>query len=291
VLERTLRTSFALRALAAIRRRAGLDADLAELAARVERLERTVATHPGVPQFFAQGSTKAWASPRDADLLEEVLGTLAERSGGVLEVLEWGSGLSTLHYPDWLARRGVRVSWTTLEYDREFFRTFLEPGLLQRDARVVWSEELASRGDALTDRAGVTAVVFDEGRIDPIEGSARAADRLRDLDDYVALPGTLGRRFHAVLVDGRKRRRCLREAAKLLDDDGVALLHDAQRPYYHCAFAAFRSGRRIGDELWIGAQAVTDFADLVPREALGESTRDQVSAKRVGASSASSEPA
>jgi hypothetical protein len=154
----------------------------------------------------------------------------------------------------------------------------------------VWSEVLASRGDALADRAGVTAVVFDEGRIESIEGSAPAADRLRDLDDYVALPGTLGRRFHAVLVDGRKRRRCLWEAATLLDDDGVALLHDAQRPYYHCAFAAFRSGHRIGDELWIGAQAVTDFADFVPREALGESTRDQVSANRVGASSSSREP-
>ena len=273
LLERAFRTSFARRGLAAIRWRSGLDADLAELAARVERLERIAASEPGAPQLSTHGTSKAWASPRDADLLEETLGAVAERAGGMLNVLEWGSGLSTLHYPEWLAGGGARVSWTTLEHDREFFRRFIEPALRERGAQIVWSEELGSAEPKLGERAGLTAVVFDKGPIDPIEGESRVADRLKDLDAYVALPATLGRRFHAILVDGRKRRRCLGEAATLLEDGGIALLHDALRPYYHCAFAAFRSGRLIGDELWIGAQVETDFADVVPREALGASTR------------------
>jgi hypothetical protein len=212
------------------------------------------------------------------------------RAGG-LNALEWGSGLSTLHYPEWLARRGVRVSWITLEHDRAFFRRYVEPALRERGAQIVWSEELGDAGPTLGERAGVTAVVFDKGSINPIEGESPVADRVKDLDDYVALPATFGRRFHAVLVDGRKRRRCLGEAATLLEDGGIALLHDALRPYYHCAFAAFRSGRLIGDELWIGAQVETDFAGLVPREALGESTRDRASANRVDVSSTSSAPA
>jgi hypothetical protein len=70
------------------------------------------------------------------------------------------------------------------------------------------------------------------------------------------------------LSTGRKRRRCLLEAASLLEPGGVALLHDAQHPYYHPAFAAYRSGRRIGDELWIGALDDRDFSDLVPVESL-----------------------
>jgi hypothetical protein len=49
-------------------------------------------------------------------------------------------------------------------------------------------------------------------------------DRATNLDDYVRLPGTLGLRFHVLVVDGRKRRRCLEEAASLLEEGGVAML-------------------------------------------------------------------
>ena len=133
----------------------------------------------------------------------------------------------------------------------------------------MWAEDLPPSGAAsLSDGPGVTAIVFDKGP-QPFDGSpTQLVDCAKDLDDYVALPGQLGRRYHAVLVNGRKRRRCLSEAADLLEENGVALLHDAQRPYYHEAFTAFRSGRRVGDELWIGAQAATDFADVVSPKGL-----------------------
>ena len=107
-------------------------------------------------------------------------------------------------------------------------------------------------------------IVFDEGSIDPSDasptGSSIAASRwpttlgCRRLLDY---------RFHAIIVDGRKRTRCLAEAATLLEDGGIVLLHDAQREHYRTGMSYFRSGRRIGDELWIGAQVDTDFSDLV----------------------------
>ena len=53
----------------------------------------------------------------------------------------------------------------------------------------------------------------------------------------------------------------------MLEDGGIVLLHDAQRERYRTGMSYFRSGRRIGDELWIGAQVVTDFSDLVRPEA------------------------
>lgn len=54
-----------------------------------------------------------------------------------------------------------------------------------------------------------------------------------------------------VIVDGRLRRRCLIEASRV---DGVVVLHDAQRAYYHCAFGLFAHQGRVGDMLWIGSQ-------------------------------------
>ena len=218
-----------------------------------------------------RGSSKAWMTAADADLLEDVLERVAHQFGGDLRVLEWGGGLSTLHYPDWLASRGAGVSWTTIEHDRGLFRGSLEPTLRERGATMVWSEDIAAAIPALADpgRRGVTAVVFDKGPINPFDANpARYAERAKDLDDYVTLPASFGLRFHVVIVDGRKRHRCLLEAAMLLEPGGVAILHDAQRPYYHSAFAAYRSGRRIGDELWIGARHETDFTDLVPVDAL-----------------------
>jgi hypothetical protein len=86
-------------------------------------------------------------------------------------------------------------------------------------------------------------------------------DRHVDMDEYVNFPGQQNRRYDIILVDGRKRRRCLLEAAKLLKNDGVVLLHDAWRPYYNCAFDHFQSGRRIGDILWIGMQKPQSMLD------------------------------
>ena len=218
------------------------------------------------PGLATLGSTKACATVADGDLLERILEGLARRPGRELRVLEWGSGLSTLYYPRWLQSRGVVVAWIALEYDREFFRTYLEPSLRCQGARVIWSEQLEESslraGNSPGSSPGVTAIVFDKGTVSPWT-RGRLADRTVDLDEYVQAPRSFGIRFDAVLVDGRKRRRCLEEAAALLAERGVVVLHDAERTDYHCAFAAFRSGRRIGDQFWIGAQYDADFEDIL----------------------------
>ena len=224
-----------------------------------------------------RGSDKAWMTESDADLLEEILVKLGRRFGDTLRVLEWGSGLSTLHYPYVLEEQGISVRWTAVEHNRQFFRWAFESKLREQGASIVWVEDPRDGTSLMLDGPGVMAVVFDKGEINPFDPNpTRYVDRGRNLDDYVALPATLGVRFHVVIVDGRKRRRCLTKAASLLDEGGVALLHDAQRPYYESAFSSFRSGRRIGDELWIGAQHETDFSDLVPEEALSKTGFDYV---------------
>jgi hypothetical protein len=111
---------------------------------------------------------------------------------------------------------------------------------------------------------GVVALVFDSGSLTPAQNEA---DRYADLDAYVDAPAQLGGSFDVVMVDGRKRRRCLIEGSRLVASDGVVLLHDAHREYYHSAFSEFAQSHRIGDDLWIGAHGGADLGRFVPGEA------------------------
>lgn len=214
-------------------------------------------------------SEKAWMSVRDADLLEVLLLSQAHRAGCGLHVLEWGAGRSTHFYSALLKREGALGSWLTLEHNREFFMETLAPEFDPVPERSYWLvDEVLATAPELERGGGqlLTAAVFDGGDLRPYE-SDRPADRAVDLDDYVRLPSLLGRRFDVVLVDGRKRRRCLLEGAGLLSESGVTVLHDAWRSYYECAFAAYASGTHIGDELWVGAQGRIELGEMLPAHA------------------------
>jgi hypothetical protein len=186
-------------------------------------------------------SEKAWMSVRDADLLEALLLMHARRLRRPIHVLEWGAGRSTLWYGTLLQARGLLGSWLTIEHNREFFMKELAPVFDSHPGRGYWLVDDSLERDPPLDRG----VAYENDRV---------ADRVVDLNDYVRLPSLLGRAWDLVLVDGRKRRRCLLEAAPLLSEQGVTVLHDAWRPYYECAFPAYSSGTHVGDELWVGAQ-------------------------------------
>jgi SAM-dependent methyltransferase len=208
-------------------------------------------------------SHKAWMSQVDANLFERVLVRKAEAAQDSFQVLEWGAGRSTLFFSDLLNRLGVHYHWLSLEYDPNYIEHDITPKLAARgNARV-----LPASADTVADagRPGVSAldvVVFDHGPLQPfLDG--HEPDRLADLDSYVDYPARLGRQYDFIFVDGRKRRRCLLEAARLLKPGGVVMLHDAYRPHYQCAFPAFASQRMLGEILWIGAQEKTDFLNWI----------------------------
>ena len=81
-----------------------------------------------------------------------------------------------------------------------------------------------------------------------------------DLDAYVDYPRSAASEFDVVLVDGRKRRRCLLTALDLAGEHTAVLLHDSSRTYYHPAMREYPASRFIGDELWIGAASETTLA-------------------------------
>jgi hypothetical protein len=216
-------------------------------------------------------SEKAWMTVRDGDVMEALLVAHAARRGSPVDVLEWGAGRSTLYYSGVLEGQGLLGSWLALEHNREFFIGEIAGALGDRpSASHLLSERVEEKPAALARDDGasetgprIRAVVFDAGDLRPYDPD-REDDRRADLDAYVGFPASLGRRFDIVVVDGRKRRRCLLEASRLLSDGGIAILHDAWRSYYQCAFEAFAFATRIGDELWVGAQSDPDLGSILP---------------------------
>lgn len=160
---------------------------------------------------------KPQMSPDEIRVIERAL----LRHGSQVDVLEWGTGGSTVYFTQLLREKGVAYSWVGIEYNR------------------LWHERVH---ELLRNDPHVRLALFDVGN---------TANKQRDLpmDEYVAYPAMLGKKFDVILVDGRKRRRCLLEAAKLLKPGGTVLLHDARRSHYHCAFRAYPDSRMV---LWSG---------------------------------------
>ncbi len=71
--------------------------------------------------------------------------------------------------------------------------------------------------------------------------------------EYVEFPLRFGEKFDFILVDGRKRRSCLETARKLLKEEGIVILHDAQRKRYHRAFRLYPYRRFLGYRVWMGS--------------------------------------
>jgi hypothetical protein len=116
-----------------------------------------------------------------------------------LNILEWGCGGSTEHFPKFLSRHGIDYHWLSIEHDKDWFLSV--------------SEDLS-------------------------------------------FPSTLERKFDMILVDGRKRRRCLLEAKRLLAPGGVVFLHDAHRRRYHCALTVYSDSLFLTRDLWRGSNEV-----------------------------------
>jgi len=137
---------------------------------------------------------------REILLLEELLDNLQPK-----RCLEWGAGHSTLYFPQYL---GLDARWLAIEHDDE------------------WAEKVNSlNADARVKTVGVPPKTFpwtDE----------HGDGAYTDLADYVDYPEASAP-YDFILVDGRARIACLKRAYDWISDNGVVVLHDAMRTYYH----------------------------------------------------------
>jgi hypothetical protein len=145
--------------------------------------------------------------------------------GKHIDVLEWGSGGSTVYFTRFLRESGISYSWTSMEYNKQ------------------WYEKIT---EAVKEDPDTKLYLFDVG-------NTELKQRFTNMDEYVTYPASLGKKYDVIIVDGRKRRRCLLEVAKLLKPNGTAILHDARRTYYHSAFKMYPDSRIVARSgLWFG---------------------------------------
>lgn len=156
--------------------------------------------------------------------VEKLLRELADTVEGPLQVFEWGSGGSTYHFATMLANAGIDFNWVSAEYNKRWY---------EQVTRVVCH------------MPQVTVKLY------PVNNNWLKQRRTK-MEAYIAAARACKQKFHFILVDGRKRRRCMLEASKLLEAGGRVALHDASRDYYQCAFSAYTFGDFVDPDLWIG---------------------------------------
>jgi hypothetical protein len=206
-------------------------------------------------------------SVNDGEMLEYALLEMAPRSGRTVDILEWGSGKSTVYFPQWMQQCGVDFRWLSLEHNRGYYVDVLRAQLdevIPHETQFM-SDGVPTRttnGHAPHREAPLQLVVFD---YPPLYPASNRQHRGVALDDYVKYPTMLDRRYDVILVDGRNRRRCLLKAVDLLKPGGFVLLHDAHRSHYHCAFDAYPHHGLFSDWLWVGAHDPAPVEELQRR--------------------------
>ena len=153
---------------------------------------------------------------------------LSQVGNDPLKVFEWGSGASTIYYPRYLDSIGRRFDWHAMDNSRPWYRKCqdrISKAKLEERVHAYYSEFPAFWE-------------YPKYSIDDPIPPQSEIESLRE-EKYDNFPVNLGLKFDLIVVDGRYRRRCLIAAKDALADDGVLILHDAQRTHYHSSLTGF----------------------------------------------------
>jgi len=160
-----------------------------------------------------------------------------------MDVLEWGSGASTLFF---ISRCSLLVS---IEHNPSWFDKI--------------GEALAYRG---YDRYTYRVLVKPEQGFDPEFSSHQAGYESVNFKNYVrGIDNAENDCYDVILVDGRARCACLKAARPKLNPGGLLVLDDSQRPIYHRAMAEidwpvmhfegcipyYKHGRTVRTTIWV----------------------------------------
>ena len=168
---------------------------------------------------------------KDIAILKEIFKSF---KGKKINVLEWGTGISTVYYSRFLRSIGIAYGWYGIDNSPEWHKKILyqikrnnlnkNVHLYLFDFKPFWKKPNWKWG------------VLEPRGFDPKEENEIK---------YITSPASLNIKFDIIIVDGRFRRRCLLETEKLLSSGGVVILHDAQKQQYHSSLGIYKSGRFI----------------------------------------------
>jgi len=172
---------------------------------------------------------KPWMKYREIEIIKEILRHLQPQ-----KCLEWGAGYSTIYFPIFLIGNS---KWISIEHEKNWARKIKN---INQNSNI---EIFHIRPNCFpwTDEYGDGAY--------------------SDLTDYITFPSRFGK-FDFILVDGRARKDSLIKAYELVKNEGVVVLHDANRKYYHEPFrlykyhALFKDYRKDAGGLWVGTKGM-----------------------------------
>jgi len=136
-----------------------------------------------------------------------------------INILEWGSGRSTVYFSKFLKNNNVKFTWTAIE-------NFIP-----------WHDIVNSK-------------IFDEGISETTKCFLKSAtceerkdiQETLDMSEFLNFPCSLGKNFNLILIDARRRSECLENAVSLLAPEGVVVLHDAERETCNSALNLYKNG-------------------------------------------------
>lgn len=161
-----------------------------------------------------------WMKTKELDILSELLDKLQPAY-----CFEWGSGYSSLYFPSKL--HSLKL-WYALEHNQKWF----EHISVLNTNELVKMKFIPPINFEIVKSKGYTWQK--EGTYDQFK-------------DYVDYPATLLVKFDFMFIDGRARTACLKQAYDLLSEDGVVVLHDANRENYFVDPPPFKHILRFKD--------------------------------------------
>ena len=116
---------------------------------------------------------KALMQEEEIQVIEKqlfILGKLNKK----LNIFEWGSGKSTLHFSSFLRKNRILYEWLSIEYNKQWHGRVVKMLKGDKDTKVV---------------------LFDVG-------NNEARQRYTNMEDYIKYPRTLNKKFDLIFVGG-----------------------------------------------------------------------------------------
>ncbi|MGF1639092.1 MAG: hypothetical protein ACFCUU_18595, partial [Cyclobacteriaceae bacterium] len=184
-----------------------------------------------------------WMSQKEQDILLEAIVSLKPK-----KCLEWGAGFSTLFFTKFL---NPDATWQSIEHNKEWY-------------------------DLMHSKSLPVSVSLFHVAPDNADYDIKISDgTYKDFKSYVEKPKG---KFDFILIDGRARSACLKKAFELINDNGLVVMHDANRKKYHENFHLFNNQHFFLDQrkgyggLWLGskAQNINEIIDIDLHQSLWE---------------------
>lgn len=189
-----------------------------------------------------------WMRYREIELIKDLILSLNPKTS-----LEWGAGTGTHFFTDFISKDS---KWISIEHNEEWAET-VKKQINKPNVSII--HKGPNNEPAPGAYYGLVDYKINDGTYE-------------DFKDYIEYPSEYTP-YDLVLIDGRARTQCLEQSVNLLSDNGVVILHDANRTQYHEGFKNYRQGILFQDQressggIWIGTNSEIPLSDIIDIEA------------------------